>query len=358
MHDTIVEKLHKEYLLHGYITEQKVFATIEEYDVPLFDVEYICDQLLSKGVLIRDDDAIEDSAEEYDRSQTDYSALYEQVLEIDPSLTHFVEYIKKVQAPQHREWQNLLPHAQNGNEYARSRIFEMYMRVVLKMALSISQKYDLDVAEAIQNGMIGLYIAIEKFEYGKNDVFPTYFPFWVRQVILREAALDRLIPVPAHVSDELFEIKALLKSENFDLSLDNIDEGTQLVCTKMEIEYGKAKKLILLLLPAESLHLDEDISLPSDYIDDEFEYRITTNLTNEELCKTINRLLLTLTPRERDVIRQRYGLSSDVPKTLEEVANGYGLTKERVRQIEAKALRKLKHSTRSKELRSFFEMWD
>lgn len=188
MHEAIVEKLYKKYILNGYITEQLIFTTIDENDIPLFDVEYICDQLLAKGVIIRDDDVSDDSdEEEYDRSQTDYSAIYEKVLEIDPSLTEFIEYVRNIQAPQHREWINLLPQAQNGNSYARTRAFEMYIRVVIKTALLLSQKYNLELADTIQDGLIGLHTAIDKFEFGRQDLFTTYFPFWVRQIIMREA---------------------------------------------------------------------------------------------------------------------------------------------------------------------------
>lgn len=346
MHEAIVEKLHNEYKLCGYITEQQVFATIEENDIPLFDVEYICDQLLSKGVIIRDDDVSDDSdEEEYDRSHTNYGKIYEQVLEIDPSLTNFIEYVKNIQAPQHREWQNLLPQAQNGNNYARTRVFEMYIRVVVKTALVLSQKYNLEVSDTIQDGMVGLHTAIDKFDFGRQDSFTTYFPFWVRQIIMREATTrNPTMYFPIHIKEKLFNI------------YDNVDEhecdecGKEEPCSQLiesiavELECGfeEAERLYHYIIPFDSVEqlLEDDKNVFSDH--SEFANTMEVNVEKWLLSNTLSKAMdLCLTEKEHEIILRRYGFDNYEIHTLETLGDIMGVTRERIRQIEANALRKL-----------------
>ena len=145
-------------------------------------------------------------------------AIYAEVLDDSPELESFIEYVRNVRAPQRREWRNLLPQAQNGNQYARTRVFEMYMRVVIKMALTYSKRYGFSLPDTIQDGMIGLWTAIDKFEYGKNDTFTTYFPFWVRQIIMREAPTrNPTVYFPAHAKDKVFKLYDIIDSHYCEL---------------------------------------------------------------------------------------------------------------------------------------------
>lgn len=349
MHESITEELHNEYMLHGYITEQQIFDVIEKNNIPLFDVEYICDQLLAKGVIIRDDAVDHDSVEqeEYDRSQTDYVALFETVLEIDPSLKEFIEYVKNIQAPQHREWYNLLPQAQNGNDYARTRVFEMYIRVVVKTALVLSQKYNLELADTIQDGLIGLHTAIDKFEFGRQDLFTTYFPFWVRQMIMREAITrNPTVYFPVHIKEKLFSI------------YDNVDEHECDQCKKknpcpqlihgiaeeLDCSYEEAMRLYCYIIPFDSLEylLEEDETIFSDH--DEFTDIMIEHIERWSLSKDLKKAMNScLNKRECEVIFRRYGFNNFDIHTLEMVGELMGITRERVRQIEANAIRKLKN---------------
>lgn len=135
MHEDIIEKLYQEYIVRGFISEDHIFDVLEENGISLFDVEYICDHLLSKGVIIRDDALTGDKEDEYDRSNVDYEEVFSEVLEIDDTFTDFIEYIRGIKPPQHREWMNLMPQVKLNNTYARNRIFEMYMRVAVRIAL-------------------------------------------------------------------------------------------------------------------------------------------------------------------------------------------------------------------------------
>ena len=149
---------------------------LEENRISLFDVEYICDHLLSKGVIIRDETSSDEDDEEYDRSNIDYEEVYREILEIDDSLSDLIEYIRGIQAPQHREWRNLMPQV-NNNAFTRNRIFEMYMRVAVRIALVHAKRYQLPLDDAIQNALMGLHISIDKFETSRQENFTQYFPF-------------------------------------------------------------------------------------------------------------------------------------------------------------------------------------
>lgn len=358
MHEKIVEKLHKEYILHGYITEQQVFSVIEENNIPLFDVEYICDQLLTRGVIIRDDQLSEPSDEdEYDRSQTDYNAIFDQVLEIDSSLSEFIDYVKNIQAPQHREWQNLLPQAQQGNNYARTRVFEMYIRVVVKTALVLSQKYNLELADTIQDGLVGLHTAIDKFEFGKQDLFTTYFPFWVRQIIMREATTrNPTVYFPVHIKEKLFNIYDDVDEHECDKCSDlaPCPQLIKSIADELECNFEEADRLYHYIIPFESteylLETDEEVFSDCGECADQLYERTESNLIRRLVREAMK---ITLNSRENEVITLRYGFGGNESHTLEMVGEKLGVTRERVRQIEAKSLRKLKANRLIKHLLDF-----
>lgn len=358
MHDVLVEKLYKNYTMHGFISEQEIFESVQENNIPLFEIEYICDQLLSKGVVIRDiDEDDSDRENDYDRSNTDYEAIYKTVCDIEPSLCSFITYVQSIQPPQNREWMNLLPQAQNGNAYARNRIFEMYMRVAIKMALSFSGRYDLPLADTIQDGMIGLYTAIGKFEYGKQDMFTTYFPFWIRQSIMREAATrNPTIYIPVHVKDRLFSIYDI--EDHHSCEMCEKQEICPTLITEIaqtfECEYEEALRLHKYLIPFESI--EELLENNEDVLSDQglLWENIFCEMEKEAIHVAIYQVLSMLSEKERHVLCQRYGLLNDEPMTLEQVGNEMGVTRERIRQIEAKAIRKLQHHTRIQKLKSLY----
>lgn len=373
MHEAIVEKLYNEYIANGFISEDKVFDTLQKKGVPLFDVEYICDQLLARGVIIleeNDEENDEHDDEQDDLSQTDYKAVYSEIVELDEGLCDIVEYMKNVQPPQRREWQNLLPQAQNGNLYARNRVFDMYMRVAAKIALQYARRYDLPIADTMQDGFCGLSIAIDKFEYGRQNHFTTYFPFWVRQNIMREAQLASMpFYVPVHVKDRLFVIFDLEKAHNCvkcyrDTVCQNLVSETAVAIGCDEKE---AERLYYLMQPFQSTEdwsdmFDDDTGISIEQRNEDCislsyneEDDIVEKIDAEKLHQVLNECLNTLTSKEQRVLRLRYGLDDGKEKTLEEVGKQLTVTRERIRQIEEKAFRKLRHPTRAKRLKGYIE---
>lgn len=225
----------------------------------------------------------------------------------------------------------------------------MYMRVVIRMALSISRKYDLSLSDTIQDGMIGLWTAIDKYEFGKNDVFTTYFPFWVRQAIMREAATrNPTVYFPAHIKDKLFNIYDLVDSHACDQC------GWIGLCPKLLFEIAKrvecdldeAKQLYRYIVPFESLEeVSEELEHYEDSVADEVWY--AEDAFEELFDKSIQGEIITimkehLSSREQVVLSMRCGLMDDRIYTLDMIGTELGLTRERVRQIESKAIRKMR----------------
>lgn len=347
MHEGIIEKLYQEYTVHGFISEDHIFDVLEENGISLFDVEYICDHLLSKGVIIRDDAPVDEDEEEYDRSNIDYEEVFREVLEIDDTFTDFIEYIRGIKPPQHREWMNLMPQVKLNNTYARNRIFEMYMKVAVRIALVHSKRYQLPLDETIQNAMMGLHISIDKYENARQENFATYFPLWVRQYIMRDAqTLNPSVYFPTHVKEKLFAIYDNME-DYFGEVEDRTEPGIELlqsIATELECSLDEARQLFDYLVPFESIeelmeNEENEILFSDDGVGHE---NMVAKVESGSDADFLYEKLATLTPREQDVLCLRYGIGCDRAYTLEEVGNEFCVTRERVRQIEAKAMRKLR----------------
>jgi RNA polymerase primary sigma factor len=350
IHQDIIDKIYNVYKTNGYVSEEYVLDVIIEHDISLDKVDLISEQLLSVGVLIQDEsvmNSVEVIEDTYDRSRTDYESIFNEVVSIDESLIPLIDYIRKIKAPRQRESQNLLPQAKSGNTFAKERIIEMYLRVVIKIALWHHKKYRISLADTIQDGCIGLVVALEKYEFGRQDKFSTYAPWWVRQNIVRNApTLNPLIYIPVHIKDKLFSIYHLLgkcycnQNECY-YNCSGLKEVVkeQLGCTIIE-----ATEYINYLNPFESLEqlLEKDEAFFSD--GNAIEEEILTEINNKELKTNVARIIKSLNSREERVILLRFGFIDGEEWTLEEVGKEFGVTRERIRQIEKKALGKLRSS--------------
>ena len=181
--DAIISELYNRYQANGFITEDEALACFVAYQIPLTLIDSITDHLLSIGVIIKINDSQDDYEEEInDRTRTDYEAIFLEVLQISPGLTVLVDYIKNVKPPQHREWHILIPQAQNGNQYARDRLFDMYLRVVVKIALKYHKESGYEIDDIIQVGGMGLLRAIRAYDFSKHGSFVSYMPLWIASV--------------------------------------------------------------------------------------------------------------------------------------------------------------------------------
>ena len=349
----VIDALFEKYKSNGYITEDETLDLMIEHSLSLVEQEQTMDELLTMGVLIRNsqDDLNDlDDEDQYDRSRTYYEDIFSKAIEIDPGLTDFIKEVRQIRAPQNREWMKLLPQAKAGYSYAIKRMVEMYLRNVIKIALSNWTRYDLPIADKIQVGVTGIIIAIESYEMGKQQgSFPSYAPLWIQQTISR--AIDnqaRTIRIPSHMFVPMNKISRISK-----LLFQELGRKPALEELASEMLMPVEKVSEILMLTQESVSLDncdeQELSDCGAFDEEMFE-----SVAYKMLCKALNEVLRTLKPREQMILTLRFGLGGGEPMTLEEVGQVYNVTRERIRQIEAKALRKLRHPSRSKCLRDFW----
>lgn len=327
----------------GMINEEDIYFRLIKHDASKDDINEFIEKIEKSGIrVIR-------SAEE-DLSKESIEDIIVQV-NVDDPVKMYLKDIGKVPLLSSEEEIELAKRMMEGDQTAKAKLSESNLRLVVSIAKRYVSRSNMQFLDLIQEGNIGLLKAVEKFDHTKGFRFSTYATWWIRQSITRAIADQaRTIRVPVHMVETINKLTRVTRTLIQKLGR---DPTTEEIATTMGISEERVMEIQKIAMDPISLETtigDEEDSKISDFIEDDTVQSPLEVTAQKLLREQLLSVIETLTPREQKVIRMRYGLDNSHPRTLEEVGKEFNVTRERIRQIEAKALRKLRHPNRSKKL--------
>ena len=338
----------------GTLTYKEIMDSLEELDLDQEQVEKIYEHLEEMNIdVVEDVEVPEDINEEIAEIENTLAAV--EGMNIDDPVRMYLKEIGKVPLLTASEEVEIARRMAEGDPEAKRQLAEANLRLVV----SIAKRYvgrGMLFLDLIQEGNLGLIKAVEKFDYRKGYKFSTYATWWIRQAITRAIADQaRTIRIPVHMVET---INKLIRVNRQLVQEYGRDPRPDEIAREMGVSEEKVREIIKIAQEPVSLETpigEEDDSHLGDFIEDQDApapaEAVAVTLLKEQLMDVLN----SLTPREAKVLRLRYGLDDGKARTLEEVGKEFNVTRERIRQIEAKALRKLRHPSRSKRLKDFLE---
>lgn len=348
----------------GVLTYGEIMDTLQSEDLSPDEIEDMYEIFSSKGIEIVDElpDDAEPAAEpevlekeEITADEVDIDLSIPDGISIDDPVRMYLKEIGRVPLLTGDEEIKLAQRMEQGDEEAKRRLAEANLRLVV----SIAKRYvgrGMLFLDLIQEGNLGLIKAVEKFDYNKGYKFSTYATWWIRQAITRAIADQaRTIRIPVHMVETINKLIRVSRQLLQELGREPQPEE---IGKEMDISVERVREIMKIAQEPVSLETpigEEEDSHLGDFIEDQDALAPAEAASFMLLKEQLEEVLDTLTPREEKVLRLRFGLDDGRARTLEEVGQHFGVTRERIRQIEAKALRKLRHPSRSKKLKDFLE---
>ena len=341
----------------GFITYEEIAEELKGLDVSSDLLDELYNAFMENDISVISESDLDDDSGEEDAGGNLEDILKDNTiakeLTINDPVRMYLKEIGKISLLSLDEETELSKKIAEGDEMAKNRLAESNLRLVV----SIAKRYvgrGMLFLDLIQEGNIGLMKAVEKFDAEKGYKFSTYATWWIRQAITRAIADQaRTIRVPVHMVETINKLSRYQRQLTLELNREPTDEE---LAKKMGMSPDKVREVIKIAQDPVSLETpigEEEDSHLGDFVPDESNMSPEDFTIHEMLKEEIGDVLLTLTEREEQVLRLRFGLDDGSSKTLEEVGQMFGVTRERIRQIEAKALRKLRHPSRSRKLKDF-----
>lgn len=360
--ETIMQELMDKGKAKGKISTKEILDAMGESDFEPEQIEQLYDSLESSGVEIIEDfsdikiyDLDEGTSENEALESSTNSAEFEGIVPVDDPVKVYLKEIGKVPLLSMEEELKLAEKIRQGDENAKRKLSEANLRLVV----SIAKRYlgrGMHLLDLIQEGNLGLIKAVEKFDYTKGFKFSTYATWWIRQAITRAISDQaRTIRIPVHMVETINRLK---KASNQLLHKNGHEATPEEIAAELKMPEEKIREIMRISKEPVSLEDpvgEEDDSHRGDFIPDDDALAPADAAFHTLLREQLSNVLYTLTPREEKVLRLRFGLEDGRARTLEEVGREFNVTRERIRQIESKALRKLRHPSRSKKLKDFLD---
>lgn len=342
----------------GKLTTKEINEVLEDLNFDVDQINRLYDDFETNNIDIVDDfitDEDLDAALDFTGEDDLDVALSSEGITIDDPVKIYLKEIGRVPLLSAEEEIELAQRKNQGDQFARKRLTEANLRLVV----SIAKRYvgrGMQFLDLIQEGNMGLIKAVEKFDYRKGYKFSTYATWWIRQAITRAIADQaRTIRIPVHMVETITKVK---KVSSQLLHKNGHEASVEEIANELNMPVDRVREIIRISQDPVSLETpigEEEDSHLGDFIPDELAPAPAEVASLSLLKEQLDEVLGTLTDREAKVLRLRFGLDDGRPRTLEEVGQRFQVTRERIRQIEAKALRKLRHPTRSKKLKDFLD---
>ena len=346
--------------IKGKLTTQEIMDAMDEMNFDPDQMDKLYETLEGQSIEIIDEFEVEtltdlDLAPAENETETASVEAGSETIVIDDPVKVYLKEIGRVPLLNSEEEIDLAMRIMDGDENAKKRLSEANLRLVV----SIAKRYvgrGMQFLDLIQEGNIGLIKAVEKFDYTKGFKFSTYATWWIRQAITRAIADQaRTIRIPVHMVETINKVK---KVSSQLLHKNGHEPSTEEIAAELDMPVDKVREIMRVAQEPVSLETpigEEEDSHLGDFIPDDEAPAPADAASHMLLKEQLGDVLATLTPREEKVLRLRFGLEDGRPRTLEEVGKEFDVTRERIRQIEAKALRKLRHPSRSKKLKDFLD---
>ena len=336
------------------LTYQDVMNKLSDLDIDADAIDAVFETLESEGINVINATEDETAVLPADVTGTDMDISVPEGISIDDPVRMYLKEIGQIPLLSPEEEQELAQRVSEGDQQAKNKLTEANLRLVV----SIAKKYSgrgLHILDLIQEGNTGLIRAVDKFDYTKGNKFSTYATWWIRQAITRAIADQaRTIRVPVHMVEVINKAtrcnRKLVQELGREPTLEEIADELNLPIEKIIEANRTAADTLSLDTPVG----DEEDTTIGSFVEDDNTPGPADATSNALLAEALSEILNTLTEREADVLRLRFGMYDGKTHTLEEVGQIFGVTRERIRQIENKAIRKLRHPSRAKKIRDFY----